>query len=212
MCKGHPNSNFSNKLFHWFQYNHLKANPAKCHLLLCSKTSTDVSVGEASLTTSIKETLLVILVDSELRFDQHVSSICSKASKKLHALEHITNFMSFKKRRTLLKAFIEFQFNYCPLIWMLHPRLMNNKINRIHKRVLRLVYSNKVSAFDQLLKKDRLFSIHHRNIQSLAIALYKFFRGFSPSIMKNVFQCNANIPYNLMSRSEPYCRYPKTVK
>ena len=30
--------------------------------------------------------------------------------------------------------------------------------------------------------------------------------------MKNVFQLNANIPYNLMSRSELYSRNPKTVK
>ena len=76
----------SNKLFHWFQYNHLKANLAKCRLLLSSKTPTDVSVGDASLKTSTKKTLLGILTDSELSFDQYVSSICSKDNKKLHAL------------------------------------------------------------------------------------------------------------------------------
>ena len=51
----------SNKLFHWFQYNHLKANPGKCHLLvspLSSKTPTYVSIGDASLKTSTKETFL----------------------------------------------------------------------------------------------------------------------------------------------------------
>ena len=30
--------------------------------------------------------------------------------------------------------------------------------------------------------------------------------------MKNIFHLNANIPYNLRSRSELYCRNPKTVK
>ena len=51
-----------NKLFHWFQYNHLKANPGKFNILLSSKTLSDVSIGDASLTTSIKETLLGILL------------------------------------------------------------------------------------------------------------------------------------------------------
>ena len=102
----------SSRLFHWFQYNHLKANPGKCHLLLSSKTPTDVSIGDASIKTSTKETLLGILIDSELSFDQHISSICSKASKKLHALGRTDSFMSFNKRRTLMKAFIEYQFNY----------------------------------------------------------------------------------------------------
>ena len=62
----------SNKIFHWFMYNHLTANPEKCHFLLSSRTPTDVSIGDASFTTRTKETLLGILIDSELSFDQHV--------------------------------------------------------------------------------------------------------------------------------------------
>ena len=36
---------------------------------------------------------------------------------------------------------------------MINSRIMNNKINRIHERALRLVYSDHVSSFDKLLKK-----------------------------------------------------------
>ena len=81
---------------------------------------------------STKETLLGNLIDLELSFDQRISSICSKASKKLHALGCIATFMSFKKRRTLMKAFIESQFNYCPL--MFHSRTINNKIAFMKER------------------------------------------------------------------------------
>ena len=52
----------SNKL-HWFHYNHPKTNPRKFHLRLRSKTPTDVSIGDASLTTSTKKTLLEIFID-----------------------------------------------------------------------------------------------------------------------------------------------------
>ena len=84
-------------------------------------------------------------------------------------------------------------------------KTMNNKINRIDKTLLTLVYSDHFSSSDELLKKERSFSIHRRNIQSLAIEL-------SPSIIKNVFHFNTNVPYNLRSPSELYSRNPKTVQ
>ena len=87
-----------------------------------------------------------------------------------------------------------------------HSRVLNNKINGIHERALRLVYSDNVSSFDKLLKKGRSLSIHHRNIQSRAIEIYKLFHGLSPSIMKKVFHLNSNNPYNL------YCKNPKTIE
>ena len=58
----------------------------------------------------------------------------------LPLLLNLARNMSLKKRRTLMKAFIESHFNYCPLILMFHSRIMNNKINRIHERALRLVF------------------------------------------------------------------------
>ena len=93
-------------------------------------------------------------MDSELSFDQHLSSICSKANEKLHALGHICRYMYFERHRTLMKAFIESQCNYCPLTWMFHSRAKHNKISRIHQRALRLIYSDYSSNFDELLKKD----------------------------------------------------------
>ena len=83
---------------------------------MSSKTPTDVSIDDASVKTSTKETLLGILIDLELSFDRHFSSISSNASRKLHALGRIASFMSFEQRRLLMKALIESQFNYCSLI------------------------------------------------------------------------------------------------
>ena len=80
---------------------------------------------------------------------------------------------------------------------MFYSRTMNNKINHFHERALRLVYSDYSSNFDELCKKDRSFSIHDRNIQTLPIEIYKFFHGLSPSKMENIFQDNTNNLYSL---------------
>ena len=112
--------------------------------------------------------------------------------------------MSLEKRRTLMKAFIESQFNYCPLIWMLHSRTLNNKINRIHERALRTVYSDYNSSFNEFLDKDGSFTIHQRNVQSLAIEIYKYLHGLAPAILSADFKVNETIPHDLRMCNKLY--------
>ena len=109
-----------------------------------------------------------------------------KASQKLHALARVSTFMNLEQRRKIMNAFIASQFGYCPVVWMFHSRMLNNRINKIHERALSIVYKDLSSTFEQLLQKDGSFTIHERNIQALAIELYKIINGISPDIMKQV--------------------------
>ena len=169
-------------------------------------------IGGVSVKSSQMQTLLGVSIDSELNFENHISNICNKVSKKLNVLGRIAGYVTFEKRRMLFKAFIESQFNYCPLIWMLHSRTMNSKINRLHESSLRIVYSDQSSTFEELLERDKTFSIHHKNIQSLAIEIYKFVNGLSPEIMNSVFNLKENNRYSLRNVYELYSRNPRTVK
>ena len=65
---------------------------------------------------SQKEILLGINLDSEPKFEDHVNFMCKKASQKYYALAQIVPFMDIKLRRMIMKAFVESQFGYCPLI------------------------------------------------------------------------------------------------
>ena len=110
-----------------------------------------------------------------------ITSLCKKASQKLHALARIAHYMNFEKRRSLMKAFVISQFNYCPLIWMFHNRALNNRINKIHERALRLVYQNKNLSFSELLELDQ------RILQVLVMEIFKVRNNLSPEIMKQAF-------------------------
>ena len=87
---------------------------------------------------------------------------------------------------------------------MLHSITLKSKINRFHERVLRNVYCYYKSLFNTLLEKDGSFSIHHWNIQSLAIEIYKFFHDLSPAIIGNILKLNKPSTYNLRTREELY--------
>ena len=109
--------------------------------------------------------------------------------------------MSFQQRRFLLKSFVEAQFGYCPLVWMFHGREINRKINHIHERSLRIVYRDYNSSFKDLLKKDNSVCIHHRNIQSLAVELFKVKENLSNTIMSDVFPTRV-LNYNIRAQTD----------
>ena len=71
----------------------MKANPGKCHLLLSTKRPDVLSIDGIQITSSTAETLLGITIDSELNFENHLSAICNKVSRKINALGRIANYM-----------------------------------------------------------------------------------------------------------------------
>ena len=64
---------------------------------------------------------------------------------------------------------------------------MNNRINRIHEKSLRLAYDDYESSFQNLLEKDNSTSIHDKNLQLLLIEIYKTLHNLNPSFMKDIF-------------------------
>ena len=101
-----------------------------------------------------------------------------------------------KKRRRIMKSFVTSQFGYCPLIWVFYSRHLNNKVNFIHERALRIFYQDHISTFQELLNKDNSVSIHHRNLQALATEMFKIHRGLSPDILREIFVPKISL-YNL---------------
>ena len=96
-----------------------------------------------------------------------------------------------------MNSFFNAQFNYCPLVWMLHSRRNNNIIRNLHERCLRLIYNNKNSTYEELLTKDGSVSIHHRNIRALATEFYKIKNGLSPELFTEIFTNETESHYNL---------------
>ena len=96
-----------------------------------------------------------------------------------------------------MNAFIESQFNCCPLIWILRSRTLKNKINHIHERALRTVYSDYNPSFYKLFDKDDNFTIYQENVQNLPTEIYKYLHGLSPAILSEVFKVSETMSHDL---------------
>ena len=160
-------------------------NSDKCHLLVaCHKFEQLWAKIDSDLiweTNSVR--LLGITIDNYLNFDKHISLLCVKANRKLSALARISYYLTFHPKRTLIKAFFESEFRYCSLTWIFYSRKSNNEINLLNERALRMIYNNQISSFQELIDKDNSFSVHHFNIQSLAIEMFKVINNVAATII-----------------------------
>ena len=82
---------------------------------------------------------------------------------------------------------------------MCHSRGLNNSINNLHESALRIVYQDKKSDFENLLKNDKSVTIHVRNLHYLVTEIYKVKNNISPEIMRDIFHFQKNENYNLRS-------------
>ena len=70
---------------------------------------------------------------------------------------------------------------------MFYSRKSNNKTNLLHERVLKMIYNNQISSFQELLEEDNSFTVHHFNIQSLAIDMFKVINNIAATIIDDLF-------------------------
>ena len=135
----------SSLLFGWFNNTLMKANSDQRHLIMSCTEATTAMIHGLSVALSKIRVLLGIIIDHELKFDDHVNYLCKKTGQKFNALVRIVSFMNISKKRIIIKSFIESSFGNCSLIRMFNSRRQNNKIKCIHERSLRVTHKDKSS-------------------------------------------------------------------
>ena len=166
----------------------MKPNCGKCQFLITTEKPVSINIDGSNVTNKKEQKLFGIKFYSSLSFEGHIASLCKKASQKLHALARIVNYMDLSMRKVLIKAFITSQFSYYTLIWMFHKGTLNNRINNIYERALRLTYKDNKSSFKELLEKDHFVTVHHKNLQVLFTEISKVKNNLAPDIKKDVFE------------------------
>ena len=71
----------------------MKVNPGKCHVILSSNTQREICFINTLIASNLSEKLLGIILDSELKFEEHINKICNIVHKKLNALHRTGSHM-----------------------------------------------------------------------------------------------------------------------
>ena len=103
----------------WFQENNMIVNADKFQEIIV-KGNSDISnqytlnIDDNQVTSKKPVKLLGINIDNRLSLDEHVSSLCKKASNQLNAISRLYRNLGFKEKGVLINVLVYANFNYCP--------------------------------------------------------------------------------------------------
>ena len=72
-------------------------------------------------------------------------------------------------------------------MWMFYRKRLGKKINALHERALWITYGDKSPSFNELLEKENSVSMHHKNLQALAVEIYKISNNMSSTDLDDIF-------------------------
>ena len=130
----------------WFRKNEMVVNSDKLQAIILNRKEAQathtliIDNKEIKAINSIK--LPGINMDGQLKFNEHISILCSKAAMQLNALSRLQKYMGKAEKEAILNSFILSNFNYCPLVWHFSSCESIRKIEKIQKRCFRIVLND----------------------------------------------------------------------
>ena len=118
----------------WFKDNVMIVNPGKFQAMVINKfgkmeNKHEMYIENMKITSEHSVRLLGVEIDNQLNFDNHVSTLCKKASSQLNAIGRLRKCLGFPDKKFLIEAFVFSNFNYCPLVWNFTSMRSTNKID-----------------------------------------------------------------------------------
>ena len=151
-----------------------------------AKYKLTIDNSDIESTKSVK--LLGITIDDRLRFDQHMSNLCSKAAMQLNALGRLQKYMGKSEKVAIVNSFIHTNFKYCPVAWHFSTCKSIRKVEKTQKCCLRIILDGYDSDCDVLLRKSGKVTMEITRLRVLAIEVFKAVNNLNPNYIKDIFR------------------------
>ena len=142
-------------------------------------------------------------------FNTHFNFFCvvQHIRRNYYKLLHQGLYTSCQEQAlSICNVVILSNFNYCPLIWLFCNKDGNKKIDRAHKRALKILHNDYESSFQSLLARSNSFTIHVKSLQKMMTEIYMSLNNMNPSIVWG-FHEKKYVAYDL--RKKNLCKLPK---
>ena len=155
----------------------LRFHPDKCHVLTLGKFE-DIKhtfrykISQQELEHVFEEKDLGILIDSNLRFEEHISSKVNKANAIMGLIRRTFTFLDCKLFKKLYTTFVRPPLEYRQVVWSPFLRKQINMIENVQIRATKLVDGLQNMDYTERLKILNLPTLVYRRARGDMIKVF----------------------------------------
>ncbi len=177
-----------NKAQMWYDENGMQSNPTKFQSIFFGKTpKCNVSVNNVIVEPTGIIKLLGVSLDAQLKFKNHISTLCTKAGRNLNALKRVARSLPTRVRLQLYKTYISCHFNFCPLVWHFCSASDTNKLEALQFRALRFVFDDYESAYSTLLNRANMPTLELSRQRAICTQVFKCIHKQAPQYLCSLY-------------------------
>ena len=176
----------------------MKANRSKFHTIIFKQHGNE-AICELNISNdTIKPVscvkLLGATLDDKLCFDNHISRLCTRATRQTNALSRIIKYVPLDWRINIHNAFIASDFNYYKTVWHFWSNRSAYTIEKFDKKALRVILNNYESPCTTILKNVSRPPLYAGRLKSIVLETYKCVKTHNPAYFNDLF-CPSPAPY-----------------
>ena len=177
----------------WYSQNNLLANKKKYQAMIIGPPKAidakiTVKVDEEKIVAAKQLKLLGVIIDDQINFSVHLREISRKASQRLGVLNRFCSILSTTLKITIYKTSILPYVTYCSTVWHFTKSYDLRKIERIQEKAMKIIYCDKSSSYEKLLRTANLSALQNRRTQDIAILMCKVKHGLVPEYMAHLLE------------------------
>ncbi len=165
-------------MFRWAATWLLNYSPGKCKFMSVSNSGEEnpeatYSLGDTELNRVSSEKDIGVVVDSRLRFDEHINAAASKANRVMGVIRRSYTHLDEFTFRLLFVALVRPHLEFSQAAWKPFRRGPINKLEGVQRRASKLVPTLRDLSYPERLKRLRLPTLAFRRLRGDMIETFK---------------------------------------
>ena len=181
------------RLVDWSRRWLLKFNASKCHVLSVGEIENIVhaynySMDGIDLEHVFKEKDLGIIVDSQLKFDEHIATKVKRANSMAGLIRRSFTYLEPMLFKKLYVAFVRPHLEYGNSVWSPYLRKHVNAIEKVQIRTTKAVDGFGQMTYEERLRILDLLTLAHRRKRGDMIEVFKYVNVYDKAAISRSLQ------------------------